>query len=269
MKIAAISIADYVEAVEGLPHDAERLFMRMLLKMYSREDGLPDSDAENAAMFGYKSVRPYRRLKQILLASHCGIYIDDETIRHERVEHEVEAVKLRKQRDRENGRKGGRPKKFEESLDEVCPKFAPNLGETFSKQPPVNCDKSITYENPSPSPSPTEERKKDASSAREIPGLNGHTSMYVSWLAGWLTNGFYDPEPNEAFEILSGNVKAYGHEKVESGMLDLKAQIASGKNFPNLASSFSGFIKHAKPAPKARVGGKVDARQLEELYDEH
>jgi uncharacterized protein YdaU (DUF1376 family) len=158
MKIAAISIADYAEATEGMPHDAERLFIRILLKMYSREDGLPDSDEENSVMFGYKSVRPYRRLKESLLSFPCGLYIDGDTIRHERVEDEIETVKLRRQQSVHNGSKGGRPKnvsaKFEGSLPEVSPKFAPSLPETLPKQCADQQAESTTYENPSPSPSP-------------------------------------------------------------------------------------------------------------------
>jgi uncharacterized protein YdaU (DUF1376 family) len=168
MKIAAISIADYAEATEGMPHDAERLFIRILLKMYSREDGLPDSDEENSVMFGYKSVRPYRRLKEALLSFPCGLYIDGDTIRHERVEDEIENVKLRRQQHAQNGSKGGRPKnvsaEFDESLPEVLPKFAPSLPETLPKQCADQQAKSITYENPSPSPSPSpSERKKNIS----------------------------------------------------------------------------------------------------------
>lgn len=159
MKIAAISIADYAEATEGMPHDAERLFIRILLKMYSREDGLPDCDEENSIMFGYKSVRPYRRLKETLLSFPCGLYIDGDTIRHERVEDEIETVKLRRQQAVQNGSKGGRPKhvpaKFDESLPEVSPKFAPSLPETLPKQHTDQQAKSITYVNPSPSPSPS------------------------------------------------------------------------------------------------------------------
>ena len=123
MKIAAISIADYAEATEGMPHDAERLFFRILLKMYSRGGALPDNDSDNARMFGYDT-RRYKRLKYILLKFPRGISIVDGEIRNSRVDKELLGIAARKQMLREAGAKGG---KSDRSRIEVGSKL-PRIG---------------------------------------------------------------------------------------------------------------------------------------------
>lgn len=113
MKIASLSIADYAEATEGMPHDVERLYFRMLLKMYSREGGIPDDDADCARIFGYRDVRTYKALKARLLAWPDAIQIIDGVIVNTRAMKDLEDYRAHKDRARENGKLGGRPKKTE------------------------------------------------------------------------------------------------------------------------------------------------------------
>lgn len=243
MKIAAISIADYAEATEGMPHDAERLFMRMLLKMYSREAGLPDSDAENAMMFGYRSVRPYKRLKDILLKFPCGIYIDDDTIKHDRVEQEIAATKTRRELARENGRKGGlangKKESEETGLDEVCPKFrgslpevwtkfAGNFGETFPKLDTPIPIKSMTCPktSPSPSPSPSEEKKEliETTTPRvESEVVVDERSEMISFIEQQF-GGHCRPN---AEKWLAGNIKHLGSPQMAEGWRVLQSALAN------------------------------------------
>jgi hypothetical protein len=105
-------------------------------------------------------------LKDAMLAFPCGMYLDGDTIRNDRVEREIEAVKERRSTARINGKihgkKGGRPKvsaKFEESLPEVSSKFAESLPETLLKPCAADQAKTNTYETPSPSPSPSPSKK--------------------------------------------------------------------------------------------------------------
>lgn len=108
MKIASISIADYSECTEGMPHDVERLYFRMLLKMLSREGGLPDDDTDNARVFGYRDVRTYRSLKAKLLTWPDAIRIDGDLIVNDRVESDIKIYRQRRSEAVENGRAGGK-----------------------------------------------------------------------------------------------------------------------------------------------------------------
>jgi hypothetical protein len=156
MKIAAISIADYCEAVEGLPHDAERLYFRMLLKMHSREAGLPDDDADSARMFGY-DVRRFRRLKAILLQAGVIRIAADGTLVNERALVEIESVAARRQKRKSPP---DRPDIPHDVAPEVGAKSARSQDEVAPKLPaiPHTTMSGIKgLQNTSPSPAPKEE----------------------------------------------------------------------------------------------------------------
>lgn len=163
MKIAAISIADYSEAVAGMPHDVERLYFRMILKMHSRDGGLPDDDAENARMFGYDP-RTYRRLKAKLLQWPKAIYLQDGLLKNERVENDIQNVKERRAEAVENWRKGGKAKA------ELRADFQAKSGQSSANLRQISNHISHTTDSeindialasPSPSPSPSPEEKKE------------------------------------------------------------------------------------------------------------
>lgn len=158
MKIAAISIADYAEATEGMPHDVERLFFRMLLKMYSREDALPDSDSDNARIFGY-DVRVYRRLKAAMMTFPCGMSIADGCIRNSRIDSELPAIAERRETLREAGRKGGKSKELPADFGRTSGELPAEVSQKSGKSPVASHmqhhDNSTTYDKPSPSPSPS------------------------------------------------------------------------------------------------------------------
>jgi hypothetical protein len=116
MKIASISIGDYCEAVEGMPHDVERLYFRMILKMCSREAGLPDDDDENARMFGYRDVRTFKHLKSQLLRWPDTISVQGGEIVNKRVMADIAKVKVMKEQAAVNGRIGGISKKDRQEI---------------------------------------------------------------------------------------------------------------------------------------------------------
>ena len=149
MKMAVISIADYAEAVEGMPHDAERLFFRMLMKMYSREAGLPDDDKENARIFGY-DVRRYKRLKATLLAFPCGLHVVNEEIRNRRFDVELVGIRARKKQLKTAGSIGGKSSTKGVSRAEVGPKSDRSTPASGHRKP----TKSTACSNLTPSPSP-------------------------------------------------------------------------------------------------------------------
>jgi uncharacterized protein YdaU (DUF1376 family) len=154
VKIAAISIADYCEATEGMPYDVERLYFRMILKMLAREGALPDDDADNARIFGYDR-RVYARLKAKLLAWSNAIYVEDGLLKNARVEDDIKAYQVRRGEAVENGRKGGLAKaevsrKSEESPAEVCEK-SPRISHATHNE--IN---DVAVASPSPTPTPKE-----------------------------------------------------------------------------------------------------------------
>lgn len=154
MKIASFSIADYCEATEGMPHDVERLYFRMLMKMFSREGGLPDDDRENARIFNY-DIRTYRHLKAKLLSWPDAIVADGDLLTNTRAEKELSEYRLRKRQAAINGKIGG----------DVRSKFARSSAEVRSKLPPIlhvvsNETNDLAQASPTPSPTPTPKEEK-------------------------------------------------------------------------------------------------------------
>ncbi len=140
-----------------MPHDAERLYFRMILKMLSREGGLPDDDAENARIFGYDR-RVFSRLKAKLIAWPNAIYVEDGLLKNARVENDIADFKARRSEAVENGRKGGLAKaevskKSGESPAEVSQKST-RIPHTTNNE--IN-EIAVASPSPSPSPSPEEE----------------------------------------------------------------------------------------------------------------
>ena len=165
MKIASFSIADYCEATEGMPHDVERLYFRMLMKMFSREGGLPDDDRENARIFNY-DIRTWRHLKAKLLAWPDAIVLEGDLLTNPRAEKELEEYRSRKRQAVANGKIGG----------EVRAKFARSRAEVGSKLPPilhVVSNETNNLAQASPTPSPTPKEKKEDSPTSVPPRARG------------------------------------------------------------------------------------------------
>jgi uncharacterized protein YdaU (DUF1376 family) len=268
VKIASISIADYCEATAGMPFDVERLYFRMILKMLSREAGIPDDDAENARAFGYDP-RVYRRLKAKLIAWPRALYLDDGLLKNERVENDIEAVRIRRAEKSENGRKGGLAKaavsqKSETSSAEVQQKSGRISYTTDSE---IN---NIALASPSPTPSPEVERESKpvrteqgaADGPSEIPGLNGSTSLIVKTFAEWLNP--WAPDVAAARKTIADAVGIYGDRAVRDGFAELKADVADGKLRIPTAKSFYGYCRTAKDrGGKASTSTPVDRSKME------
>lgn len=165
MKIAAISIADYCHSTQGMDPAVERLYFRMLLQMYSYEDGLPDDDRDNSNILGYRDVRTYKALKAKLLKwPKSTIYIEDGLIKNRRVEEELDKYAERKAKAVEDGRRGGkssgvRRKNARRSQKDQA-KIAERSGEDRqsignNKNNKIN---NLTEASPSPTPTPTKEK---------------------------------------------------------------------------------------------------------------
>lgn len=196
MKIAPFSIADYCEFTDGMPHDAERLFFRMLLKMYSREGGLPDSDADNARIFGY-DLRVYRRLKTVLLKWPDAIFIEASEIRNSRAEKDIAEAAARKKLAAENGKIGGKSKGLRANFAPTSGKLPPDFDEkSYRIAHTTNGEiNNLAEPSPSPTPSPTPKEKESAAATVEQvaapPGADDLKSLYgrlVSAANGALDN---------------------------------------------------------------------------------
>lgn len=151
MKIAAISIADYSEGTEGMPHDVERLYFRFILKMFSREGGIPDDDADNARIFGYRDVRTYKSLKAKLLAWQNALYVEDGLLKNERVENDLSAYREKKRLAADHGRIGGRSRRDRAEIDPRSSADVETIPHTTDRE-----NNDLDKASPSPSPSPKE-----------------------------------------------------------------------------------------------------------------
>jgi uncharacterized protein YdaU (DUF1376 family) len=167
MKIAAFSIADYCEATEGMPHDVERLYFRMLMKMYSREGGLPDSDNDNARMFGYRDVRTYKTLKAKLLKWPDAILVKDGELRNARVDSDLVEVEIRKRSAADRGRIGGSSKKDRPEIKRGSQEDRPSIPHTTNNE-----NNDLAEASPSPSPSPTPSPSESASTVEQDPAAD-------------------------------------------------------------------------------------------------
>lgn len=165
MKIAAISVADLFESMDGWPIEEKGLFPLLILKMYARGRGLPDDDGECARMFGYRDVRTFKAAKAKLIA-RGAIFVEDGLIKNARCMDEIAAANVRREKSVEDGKKGGRPKKIDSrssgDLDAKSNRSSPDLDSISDRSQVQQPKETGTYENPSPSPSPSpnEEKRK-------------------------------------------------------------------------------------------------------------
>jgi uncharacterized protein YdaU (DUF1376 family) len=146
MKIASFSIADYCEATEGMPHDVERLYFRILMKMYSREAGLPDDDRDNARIFGY-DIRVYKGLKAKLLNWPDAVRIEGGLMLNGRVEKDIADYKSKR-------KSAGLPAKISETSGELLPDLSqksPHISHATNGE-----NNNLAEPSPTPTPSPIE-----------------------------------------------------------------------------------------------------------------
>ena len=147
MKFAAISIADYCEATQGLDEALERLFFRLLLWMYSTEAMLPDDDRANARRFGY-DIRRYRSLKAKLLAFPKRLIVArDGQLVSDRAAKDIAAAQARKVA-KAAAKAGDMPPLPLTMPGDIPPKIAPTSGDI----PPKNAREINAGASSSPSP---------------------------------------------------------------------------------------------------------------------
>lgn len=164
MKFAAISIADYCEATQGLDEALERLFFRLLLWMYSTEAMLPDDDRANARRFGY-DIRRYRALKAKLLAFPKRLIVSrDGHLVSDRAARDIAAAQARK------------VKKAAERAGETPPlpmpmpaNLPPKIGPTSGDIHPKNANEINAGSSSSPSPAYQEEESRGRSDGHQQP----------------------------------------------------------------------------------------------------
>lgn len=263
MKIASISIADYCECTEGMPHDVERLYFRMILKMLSREGGLPDDDRDNARVFGY-DIRVYKGLKAKLLKWSDTISVKDGLLVNERVEKDLADYRSKRKSagDRSNiSRTSG------EDRSNIEPKSSHISHATICE---IN---DIAKPTPTPTPTPLSEVKNNSPPANtgsvaagghdEIFGLNGSTRLIVESLAGWLSP--YAPDFEFAHRSIAEAVQIFGADAVRDGFADLKAEHADGKVRALNVKAFYGFVRQAKAKQSApRISSGMDYRSAKQ-----
>lgn len=264
MKIAAISIADYCEATEGMPHDVERLYFRLLLKMYSREGGLPNCDKDLARMFGY-DVRSFCTLKAKLLAWPDAIFVDGDLLKNSRLETELERARERRAEAVENGKKGGRPPKIDPDLRPKSGRSSTEVGTKLGGSPVASdmqqVEKSTTYKNPSPSPSPIERETVGARDELKV-AFNGSTAAMVADVQAWMPCD----EPI-ARKWLQSTLTACGQEATAQAYQILIAKQAQGEVVPNpipFWGKTAASLKRKPTASAARPPAKSFAEQARE-----
>lgn len=175
MKIAAISVADLFERMEGWPIEEKGLYPLLILKMYARSKPLLDDDAENARMFGYRDVRTYKAAKAKLVARGVIACIGGQVC-DERAMAEIAKAKQRREEAVANGKKGGRTSKKAGAADQ------PNKVQSAGDLPAISprsqsdpiCNEAENQRlretlNTSPSPEPKEEKKVTPSSVPPAP----------------------------------------------------------------------------------------------------
>jgi uncharacterized protein YdaU (DUF1376 family) len=259
MKIAAISIADYVEAVDGMPHDVERLYFRMILKMLARESGLPDDDDENARIFGYDK-RRYRRLKARLIAWPNAIYIEGGLIKNSRVENDIAAFKAKRSAAVENGRKGGLAKaevgaKSERSRVEVGSKLVPISHTTHNE---IN-EMAVASPSPSPTPTPEEENIRSTITPRAMAdrppdGYSDLKSAFNGSTEAMLADvqRFMGPlaDRQNAINWLTGTLTRYGEDRTVEAWTIVTAAAGKGRAVANPLAFWAKTAGGITPKPK-------------------
>lgn len=247
MKIAAISIADYCEATAGMPHDVERLYFRMILKMYSREDGLPDNDADNARIFGYDDVRTYKHAKKRLLAWPGTVKIVGGKLVNERALEEIKKVKDRKKAAADRREIGGRSTGDRREIG----------GRSHMQQD----GKSTTYDNPSPSPSPTPEEENIRSTItpramddRPPDGYSDLKSAFNGSTEAMLADvqRFMGPlaDRQNAINWLTGTLTRYGEERTVEAWTIVTAAAGKGRAVANPLAFWAKTAGGITPKPK-------------------
>jgi uncharacterized protein YdaU (DUF1376 family) len=233
VKIASFSIADYCEATEGMPHDVERLYFRMIMKMLSREAGLPDDDNENARMFGYTDVRTFKRLKAKLLKWPKAIFADDGLLKNERVEEDLIIYRDRRAQAARSGQIGGRSRRDRTEIAgrsaEDRPEIDPRSSEYLDSDPAKINDLAEASPSPSPTPSPIEtpespfssEARGEKDDHERVRFSNGKIELFNGMRAYWLERFEGDSERLEL-----GLIQAAGFVQTNSAK-PLEAQVSA------------------------------------------
>lgn len=242
MKIASISIADYCEATQGMPHDIDRLYFRMLLKMLSREGGLLDDDIENARMFAYRDVRTYVALKKRLLKWPDTIFAEDGLLKNARVEKDLAEYRLRRAEAAKNGKVGGRSKgrlngdhhEIDARSDGDQPEIDPRSSGDLGSIPHTTADENnnLAEASPSPSPSPSpEERDLDPFSSVASAAKDDHERVRFSDGKLELFNGlqvfWLEQFDGDAKRLELGLIQAAGFIQPNNPVKPLEAQVGA------------------------------------------
>ena len=211
---------DYLAGTRGLKDDQARFYIDCLALMWSRQSGLPVNRHRMARLHGCSS-RKSRRLTKELLAEGKLVIIN-RTILNNRMAAQLEITESLPEVSKE----------FDESLQQVCRKFARNFSKKLNE---INTKKSSI---PEPYPEPYPERKQtpskqpdsvtetQADSDNPLAGLNGATDLVIADLARWINPTF--PDTITARGSLETNLKLFGAPIVKRAYGELKAKIDSG-----------------------------------------
>lgn len=239
-KIIAISAGDWASGVVGFDCEQEGFYFRFVRTLYQFDGRVPDDDERMAKRMSL-SLRVYRRLKSFLVAEG-KITVSDGFLSNKRVDADLAAIAERREKAREDGRKGAEARKekarSEAGLPEVSTKFAGSLPEVSTKlggnldetSPQVlgnaNEINDATIASPSPSPTPTpmggrvEEKEPPSSPAIADPFLaevkaafNGSTDRLIRTVTNW--DGVYGTR-QKSVEYLSTVLIDYGSDAVLS-----------------------------------------------------
>lgn len=136
-------IGDYAAATGHLSFVEDAAYCRLLRIYYATEKPLP---ADVCAVQRLASARSREEKKSVELVLKEFFSLDDDGWRNKRADEEIAAYKARSLKNKEIGKKGGRPKKTE-TVSEENPNGFDSETETVSENNPTNNHKPITNIN--------------------------------------------------------------------------------------------------------------------------
>lgn len=250
MKIAHISIADWAESCQGLSLEEEALFLRLTLKMHSREGGLPDCDRDNARILGGLDPRVFRRLKDRLIKLGL-IEVSGGLLVNARAMEEVEKFKATRAK-----------------VGRTSPELRPDFGRTSGKSSPASHVQPDVKSNgypavlPLPLPHHSGESRDSEGVSTVLPSstsagepadgrtalgrelksrFNGSTDAMLDLAQASLGN-----DRGAAERWLASTVSAHGAEAVAQGFAALVEKQARGEVVAKVLACWSRIAQTAK-----------------------
>lgn len=243
-------IGDYLKDTAHLSLLEHGVYSRLLDVYYTREVGIPDAQA--ARLIGARGKDECAALKLVL--SEFFELVDGTWIQ-DRCEREIEAASTKIEANRENGKKGGRPKK---SQTEQKPTENPN---GLATENPVGFD-SLTQKNLSQTPdaiSQTPDLKAEASTDA---GGEPRATVRPADISAAMRRHSIEAQPGDP-RIIAAAEAGITVETIEAACAEAKSSDPEGRIKPGFVLSIAQrwTADAAKPRPVANArGSPMNAR---------